>query len=124
VLAVRIEAFPESAAGQTANATGIGMLNLIFSLLCIEQRVQLIMRTSFCFSLCVVLLAGCSNYRQTHLKSGEVGYDIKCSDFGSRSWNACYVMAGDICGNRGYEVVSKVGDSSERYAKHLWIKCN
>lgn len=82
------------------------------------------MRISFCFALCAVLLGGCTNYRQIHLKSGEVGYDIKCSDFGSRSWNACYVMAGDICGNRGYEVVTKVGDSSERYAKHLWIKCN
>ena len=117
-------AFLKAVARQTTNATGIRVPNLIFSLLCIEQRVRLIMRNSFCFALCVVLLGGCTNYRQTHLKSGEVGYDIKCNDFGSRSWNACYVMAGDICGNRGYEVVSKVGDSSERYAKHLWIKCN
>jgi len=82
------------------------------------------MRTSFYFALCFLLLCGCTNYRQTHLKSGEVGYDIKCSDFGSKSWNSCYVMAGDICGVRGYEVVSKVGDSSDRYTKHLWIKCN
>jgi len=82
------------------------------------------MKTSFCFALCVVLLGGCTNYKQTHLESGEIGYSIRCSSLESRSWNAGYVMAGDICGNRGYEVVSKVSGDSERYAKHLWIKCN
>ena len=81
------------------------------------------MKTSFCFALCVVLLGGCTNYKQTHLESGAVGYSIQCSGLGSRSWNACYVMAGDICGKRGYEVISKVSDLSER-DKHLWIKCN
>jgi len=99
-------------------------MNFIFSLLWIEEGVLPIMKTSFCFALCLVLLGGCTNYRQTHLESGEVGYSIQCSGLGSRSWNACYIMAGDICGKRGYEVTSKAGDSLERYAKHLWIKCN
>jgi hypothetical protein len=80
------------------------------------------MRMAFFFVLCLALLGGCTTYRQTHLESGEVGYSIQCS-LGSKSWNACYVMAGDICGNRGYEVVSKGSDDFGTYYKHLWIKC-
>lgn len=81
------------------------------------------MKKSFCVALCAVLLGGCTSSRQTHLESGEVGYSIRCSNFASRSWNSCYVAAGDICGHNGYEVVSKIGDISERYARHLWIRC-
>ena len=81
------------------------------------------MKMSLYLALGVVLLNGCTNYRQIHLETGEVGYSIRCSSFGSRSWNACYVMAGDICGTRGYNVVSRTGDSFEGYGKHLWIKC-
>jgi hypothetical protein len=81
------------------------------------------MRTSLCFALCGVVLAGCTTYRQTHLDSGEVGYSIQCGGYTSSTWNSCYIMAGDICGNRGYEVVSRDGDSFGNHAKHLWIKC-
>jgi len=82
------------------------------------------MKTSFCFALCLVLLGGCTNYKQTHLDTGEVAYSIQCNSLGSSSWNACYIMAGNICGNRGYDVISKDSDGSEPYAKHLWIRCN
>lgn len=121
---MRNSAFLIAAAQQMTNATGISVLNLIFSLLCIEQRIRLIMKISFCFALCVVLLGGCTSYKQTHLDSGEVGYSIKCDSLGSRSWTGCYLKAGEICGDRGYEVVSKIGDASDRYGKRLWIKCN
>ena len=80
------------------------------------------MKTIFSCVLCIALLGGCTNYRQTHLETGEVGYSIQCG-LSSKSWNACYVMAGDICGKRGYEVVSIEGDGLGSYGKHLWIKC-
>lgn len=116
--------FFKATALPTANAAGIRVFNFIFSMLWIVKRVWPIMRTLFCFALCFVLLGGCTNYKQTHLASGEVGYSIRCNLLGSGSWNGCYVMAGDICGERGYEVISKHSDSLDRSGKHLWIKCN
>jgi len=81
------------------------------------------MKTSLCFALCVMSLAGCTNYKQTHLENGEVGYSIQCYSYRSKLWNACYIKAGDICGVRGYEVLSKSGDNIYRDKKNLWIKC-
>lgn len=82
------------------------------------------MKKSFCFVVYIALLNGCTHYSQTYLESGEVGYSIGCSSYRSVSWNACYIKAGEICGNRGYEVISKIGSGIDRSEKHLWIKCN
>ena len=58
-------------------------------------------------------LGGCSTTTtMTYLPSGETGFAINCSgsDAGT-SWAECYKRAGEVCGNYGYDVVSKDVDN-------------
>ncbi|HZZ09085.1 MAG TPA: hypothetical protein VFE79_00190 [Paraburkholderia sp.] len=58
-------------------------------------------------------LAGCSSTTtMTYLPSGDSGFAINCSgsDAGT-SWAECYKRAGEVCGNYGYDVVSKDVDN-------------
>lgn len=56
-----------------------------------------------------LVLAGCANSRGTYLPDGRRGYAIDCSG-SARTWQMCETKAGDLCGSRGYEVVSRTGD--------------
>ena len=69
----------------------------------------------------VLLLAGCgAAANKTHLPSGEEGYAIDCSSLNSESVK-CYEKAGNVCGSRGYEVISP-GDIRIS-SRTLLIKC-
>jgi hypothetical protein len=54
-------------------------------------------------------LAGCSSTTtMTYLPNGQTGFAINCSGSdASESWAECYKRAGEVCGNYGYDVVSK-----------------
>lgn len=58
-------------------------------------------------------LAGCaSTTTMTYLPSGDTGFAINCSGSdASSSWAECYKRAGEVCGNYGYDVVSKDVDN-------------
>jgi hypothetical protein len=58
-------------------------------------------------------LGGCSSTTtMTCLPSGETGFAINCSGSdASTSWGKCYKRAGEVCGNYGYDVVSKDVDN-------------
>jgi len=58
-------------------------------------------------------LGGCSSTTtMTYLPSGETGFAINCSGSdASTSWGECYKRAGEVCGNYGYDVVSKDVDN-------------
>ena len=58
-------------------------------------------------------LAGCSSTTtMTYLPSGDTGFAINCSGSdASTSWAECYKRAGEVCGNYGYDVVSKDVDN-------------
>lgn len=58
-------------------------------------------------------LAGCSSTTtMTYLPSGDTGFAINCSGSdASSSWAECYKRAGEVCGNYGYDVVSKDVDN-------------
>lgn len=56
------------------------------------------------------LLAGCASSSQTYTPDGRVGYSLNCSG-NVRTWGACEQKAGDICGARGYEILSKTSDN-------------
>ncbi|CAD6512048.1 hypothetical protein LMG28727_00528 [Paraburkholderia kirstenboschensis] len=58
-------------------------------------------------------LSGCSTTTtMTYLPSGETGFAINCSGSdASTSWAECYKRAGEVCGNYGYDVVSKDVDN-------------
>jgi len=58
-------------------------------------------------------LSGCSTTtNMTYLPSGDTGFAINCSGSdASTSWAECYKRAGEVCGNYGYDVVSKDVDN-------------
>ncbi|HEX3636533.1 hypothetical protein [Paraburkholderia sp. RL17-337-BIB-A] len=58
-------------------------------------------------------LGGCSSTTtMTYLPSGDTGFAINCSGSdASSSWAECYKRAGEVCGNYGYDVVSKDVDN-------------
>ncbi|WP_454806270.1 hypothetical protein [Paraburkholderia fungorum] len=58
-------------------------------------------------------LGGCSSTTtMTYLPSGDTGFAINCSGSdASSSWAECYKRAGQVCGNYGYDVISKDVDN-------------
>ncbi len=60
----------------------------------------------------ILLLAGCANTSQVYTADGQTGHALNCSGL-ARSWNACFEAAGQICKERGYNVLSS---SAERGA--------
>lgn len=59
--------------------------------------------------LVIVLLSGCASSSQTYTSDGRAGYSLNCSGT-ARNWGMCESKAGEICGARGYEILSRTGD--------------
>ena len=72
------------------------------------------------FSLCVLsaLLAGCVSAQETYTADGGKGHVISCTPAwtgglvgsianASTSWGTCFQKAGDLCGARGYTVLTR-----------------
>mgnify|MGYP001331164340 CR=1 FL=1 len=57
----------------------------------------------------VVLIGGCATAKQTYTADGQQGYSINCSG-SALNWGMCYEKAGELCGEKGYEVLDKSGD--------------
>lgn len=58
----------------------------------------------------VPVMTGCANTSRTYGPSGKVAHSLNCSGL-ARSWGACFTAAGEICGARGYDIVSATTDS-------------
>ena len=69
----------------------------------------------------VLLLAGCVQAQPTFTADGKKGHVISCSPVGmgglvggiaaaSTSWGTCYQKAGEICGERGFDVLERSGE--------------
>ena len=56
------------------------------------------------------LLSGCASSTKTYTADGRVGYSLNCSGT-ARNWGMCEQKAGDICGSRGYDILSTAGDN-------------
>lgn len=54
-------------------------------------------------------LSGCASASKTYGPDGKEAYSLNCSG-AARSWGMCLEKAGDLCGTRGYSIVSAVGD--------------
>jgi hypothetical protein len=59
----------------------------------------------------VVLLVGCATSTETYGPDGRPAYTLNCSG-AALSWGECESKAGNICGARGYTVVSRSSDQS------------
>jgi hypothetical protein len=57
----------------------------------------------------LLLLAGCATSHETYTPSGQKGYTIDCSG-AVQNWGVCQQKAGELCGSRGYAVLSTTGD--------------
>lgn len=61
--------------------------------------------------IATVVLAGCATSSKTYGPDGREAYSLNCSG-AAMSWGACESKAGDICGARGYTIVSRGSDQS------------
>lgn len=85
---------------------------------------------------CIVALGGCVSARKVYTPTGTQGYSITCSGNGL-DWGKCYEKAGELCGERGYEIIERTGDqgaalAANRYGaygsstntRNMIIECN
>lgn len=54
-------------------------------------------------------ITGCATAAKTYNQDGRVGYAINCSG-AVNSWGKCYEKAGETCGTKGYDILSRAGD--------------
>lgn len=55
------------------------------------------------------LLTSCASFSKTYTADGRMGYSINCSGT-ARNWGMCEQKAGELCGARGYDILSTTGD--------------
>lgn len=55
------------------------------------------------------VLGGCATSKEVYTADGRKGFSLNCSG-AALNWGMCYEKAGEICGERGYEVLEKSGD--------------
>ena len=56
-----------------------------------------------------LILSGCATSSQTYTPDGRIGYSLNCSGL-ALNWGMCLEKAGNICGTKGYEIISASGD--------------
>lgn len=61
------------------------------------------------YLILMLILAGCTSAEETYMPDGRKGYAINCSSHGIivSGWSDCYAEAGNLCGQRGYDIVEK-----------------
>jgi|SRR5262245_56689295 len=54
------------------------------------------------------VLGGCASSSSTYGPNGRPAYTLNCSGW-ARTWGMCAEKAGELCGERGYDVVAANG---------------
>lgn len=67
----------------------------------------------------IVGIASCATSKTVHLPSGEKGHSLNCSGT-ALTWGNCYEKAGKLCGEAGYDIVSKSGDQGSTVAANQY----
>jgi len=66
--------------------------------------------TLIVLSILATVLSGCATSRETYTADGRSGYSLNCS--GSMlNWGMCEEKAGDLCGDKGYDILSRNGEN-------------
>lgn len=55
-------------------------------------------------AVCVALTGCAAKITETHSPDGRTAYAISCSG-ASRGWDKCLAAAGDLCRDKGYDVI-------------------
>jgi len=63
----------------------------------------------WCIIIISLSLVGCATAKKTYTSDGQEGYVITCSG-SALNWGMCYEKAGQLCGEKGYVVLEKMGD--------------
>lgn len=61
------------------------------------------------FIMFLGLLTGCATAKQTYAPDGGTAHSINCSG-SALNWGMCFEKAGEICKERGYEVITGGSD--------------
>jgi predicted alpha/beta hydrolase len=69
----------------------------------------------FYLILAVCLIGGCASSKQTYSADGEIAHSLNCSGT-ARNWGMCYEKAGEICGAKGYDILTKEGEQGASVA--------
>lgn len=88
------------------------------------------------YLILALLLSGCASSSQTYAPDGGQAYSLNCSGT-VRNWGMCEQKAGDICKEKGYKVLSTMGDNgivvtanssgayaSSTHSRTMLITCN
>ncbi len=69
--------------------------------------------------LALPLLLSCASATQTYAPDGRTAHAVDCGGLW-RDWGACMERAGEICGARGYDVLSRDTDRNRSggYARY------
>lgn len=59
----------------------------------------------------LLVLAGCATATATYLPDGRKGHSLNCSG-AALNWGMCETKAGEICREKGYDVVSAQQDGA------------
>ena len=58
-----------------------------------------------------MMVSGCVvTVSEIYTAKGEIGYNIDCSEL---TWGDCYSKSGELCGEKGYETLSKDSDQDQ-----------
>jgi len=63
------------------------------------------------YSLLILLLSltACASASKTYAPDGREAYNLNCSGT-ARNWGMCNQKAGELCGSKGYDVVTRNGE--------------
>lgn len=62
-------------------------------------------------SIALLIFTGCATSKEVYLADGSKGYNISC-DGTVQNFGACIEKAGEICGSRGYIVLTQQGEAA------------
>jgi hypothetical protein len=65
---------------------------------------------AFSIFLVSFLAAACATTREVYLADGSIGHNITCNGH-VQNFSSCLEMAGQVCGSRGYVVISPRGEA-------------
>ena len=57
-----------------------------------------------------MMASGCVTVSEIYTENGEIGYNIDCREL---TWGDCYNKAGELCGEKGYEILAKDSDQDQ-----------
>lgn len=67
------------------------------------------MKNIFFVIAAITLVSGCATSSKTYAPDGREAYAIDCSGMGG-TWGMCLSKAGELCGSRGYDMLTSAGD--------------